>query len=98
MSNRMNIRLTCPPCLSQYKQSSIQVIDRATLKLQQSKDVFRCDELAGICIDGSTFVIYDCLTGAAYEKSLYLRETLENQANLRENVHAIAGAHWDDGQ
>ena len=26
------------------------------------------------------------------------RETLENQANLRENVHAIAGAHWDDGQ
>jgi hypothetical protein len=27
-----------------------------------------------------------------------VRETLENQANLRENVHAIAGAHWDDGQ
>jgi hypothetical protein len=26
------------------------------------------------------------------------KETLENQANLRENVHAIAGAHWDDGQ
>jgi len=27
-----------------------------------------------------------------------VKETLENQANLRENVHAIAGAHWDDGQ
>lgn len=88
MSNRMNIRLTCPPCLSQYKQSSIQVIDRATLKLQQSKDVFRCDELADICIDGSTFVIYDWQTGAAYEKSLYL-----NSSSVA-RINAAGSGEW----
>jgi hypothetical protein len=35
---------------------------------------------------------------AGYHVLITARETLENQANLRENVHAIAGAHWDDGQ
>lgn len=68
----MNTRLTYPSCLSKYKQSSIQVIDRATLKLQIFKDEFRCEDLTDICIDGSTFVIYNCETGDAYEKSLYL--------------------------
>jgi hypothetical protein len=27
-----------------------------------------------------------------------VRETLENQADLRDNDHVIAGAHWGDGQ
>jgi probable addiction module antidote protein len=26
------------------------------------------------------------------------RETLENQADLRDNDHVIVGAHWGDGQ
>jgi hypothetical protein len=26
------------------------------------------------------------------------KETLENQADLRDNDHVIAGAHWGDGQ
>jgi hypothetical protein len=26
------------------------------------------------------------------------RETLENQADLRDNEHVIVGAHWGDGQ
>lgn len=77
----MNIRLTYPPCLSKYKQSSIHVIDRAILKLQISKDEFRCDDLAGICIDGSTFVIYDCETGDVYEKSLYLNASSAARIN-----------------
>lgn len=84
----MNTRLTCPPCLSQYKQSSIQVIDRATLKLQMSKDVFRCDELTDICINGSTFVIYYCQTGAAHEKSLYLN------ASSVASIDAVGSGDW----
>jgi hypothetical protein len=28
----------------------------------------------------------------------YSRETLENQADLRDNDHVIVGAHWGDGQ
>jgi hypothetical protein len=28
----------------------------------------------------------------------HIRETLENQADLRDNDHVIVGAHWGDGQ
>jgi hypothetical protein len=48
----------------------------------------------------SRFTTPEDLASKVYEdlKRELPRETLENQANLRENVHAIAGAHWDDGQ
>jgi len=29
---------------------------------------------------------------------LNTKETLENQADLRDNDHVIVGAHWGDGQ
>lgn len=70
----MNIRLTCPPRLSGWKQASLQLIDRAIQKLEMSRDGCCCDDLTGICVDGNTFVISDRESGEVYQKSLYLND------------------------